>query len=234
MSFTCKDCSDRHLGCHGTCDAYLQEKARLTELNRKIYKEKMAETAFYEHYRDILSGGECGLHNEETKEKMRKSALGHTVSKDVKKILSDSKSIPIICIENNKVYRNCKEAAKDLGVCNTSISRVCTGKASHAGGMHFAKLRDYESDNLPVFKQSTKRNKRIICITTGEVFESETQAAKRYGVTSQAISHACSGKVQTCCGFAWTEAKHPELQDIPSRRELNKVVATTETSIPNR
>ena len=32
---SCKDCADRHPGCHGHCERYLKEKAEHDELNRK-------------------------------------------------------------------------------------------------------------------------------------------------------------------------------------------------------
>lgn len=171
---------------------------------------------------NLLSGGECGLHSLETKEKMQKAATGHKVSECVKNRLSEVRSIPVVCLETNRVYKSCKEASKELGICMTSISKVCLGKAGHAGGLHFAKLEDYESHTIPMYKRSTRKNKRIVCVDTGEVFESETQAAKKYGVTSQAISHACTGKVKTCCGLAWTEEKHPELMDIPARKDVQE------------
>lgn len=30
----CKNCNDRHLGCHGTCERYLEDRAKLDEINR--------------------------------------------------------------------------------------------------------------------------------------------------------------------------------------------------------
>lgn len=167
---------------------------------------------------NLLSGGECGLHSKETKEKIRKAVTGHIVSEEVKTRLSNIRSIPVICIETKRVYKSCKDASAELGICMTSISKVCLGKANHAGGLHFAKFEDYKTNRVPIFKRSTNKNKRIVCVDTGEVFESETQAAKKYGVTSQAISHACTGKTKTCCGLAWTEEKKPELMDIPARK----------------
>lgn len=36
--FSCKDCTNRHIGCHSTCERYISEKAendRLRELEHK-------------------------------------------------------------------------------------------------------------------------------------------------------------------------------------------------------
>ena len=74
--------------------------------------------------------------------------------------------------------------------------------------MRFAKLEDYKNKKVPKFEKSCNSAKRIVCVTTGEGFDSETDAAKKYGVTPQAISNACIGKVKTCCGLVWKEYKH--------------------------
>lgn len=168
---------------------------------------------------NLLSGGQCGLHSKETKEKIQKSNMGHSVSESVRKRLSVVRSVPVICLDTNKVYESAKIAAEELNICNSSIGKVCNGKAQQAGGLRFAKLEDYKNNTIPKFEKSCNSSKRIVCVTTGEVFRSETEAAKKYGVTSQAISHACTGKVKTCCGLAWTEEKRPDLMDIPARLE---------------
>ena len=37
--FSCKDCTERHVGCHSTCPKYLQEKAEHDKLREKIQKQ---------------------------------------------------------------------------------------------------------------------------------------------------------------------------------------------------
>lgn len=166
---------------------------------------------------NLLSGGQCGLHSVETKEKIKKSNTGHSVSESVRKRLSVVRSVPVICLDTNMVYASSKIAAKELNICYSSIGKACNGKAQFAGGFRFAKLKDYQNNTIPKFKNSCNKEKRIVCVTTGEVFQSETEAAKKYGVTSQAISHACTGKTRTCCGMVWNEEKRPDLMDIPAR-----------------
>lgn len=40
----CKDCvpPDRHPGCHGTCEKYLEEKKLIDEFNAQNYKQRHA------------------------------------------------------------------------------------------------------------------------------------------------------------------------------------------------
>lgn len=43
----------------------------------------------------------------------------------------------IICIENGKVYTGCRHAAKDLGLDESSIYKVASGKRKTCGGFRF-------------------------------------------------------------------------------------------------
>lgn len=165
-----------------------------------IHRFKSTDPAFGYN---LLSGGQCGLHSEETKKKIQKSNMGHSVTESVRKRLSLARSVPVICLDTNKVYASAKIASKELNICYSSIGKACNGKAQFAGGLRFAKLKDYKNNEMPRFQNSCNRKKRIVCVTTGETFNSETEASKKYGVTSQAISRACSGKVKTCCGMLW-------------------------------
>ncbi len=42
---TCKDCSDRQLGCHDHCERYKKAQREWIELNRKINKKRSQELA---------------------------------------------------------------------------------------------------------------------------------------------------------------------------------------------
>lgn len=164
----------------------------------KQYDSTNAEKGY-----NLLSGGECGLHSAESKERIRTANMGHAVTESTREKLARSKSIPVICLETKEIYRSSKEASEITGISRSSIGKACCGKAQTAGGLHFAKLSDYQNGMVPQFVPSPGSKKQILCVTTGERFDSEVEAAKKYGVTSQAISHACTGKVQTCLGMIW-------------------------------
>lgn len=40
---SCKDCKDRHVGCHSTCEKYINAKKEYDELQEKIKKSKYRE-----------------------------------------------------------------------------------------------------------------------------------------------------------------------------------------------
>jgi hypothetical protein len=39
MSYTCKGCEERHVGCHATCEKYLAAKAERDAMNESLRKE---------------------------------------------------------------------------------------------------------------------------------------------------------------------------------------------------
>lgn len=39
----CKDCDDRVIGCHATCERYLGEKKEIEELKEKIKKDQLVD-----------------------------------------------------------------------------------------------------------------------------------------------------------------------------------------------
>lgn len=57
----------------------------------------------------------------------------------------------IVCLNNGKRYRTQTEAAQDLGVYSSSISRHLRGELSHANGLRFAYAPD--DRQVPVEKE---------------------------------------------------------------------------------
>ena len=53
MSFECKDCSERYVGCHRTCESYLKEKEKIEERNERIRREKQKEHCLCDYYRNV-------------------------------------------------------------------------------------------------------------------------------------------------------------------------------------
>ena len=51
-----------------------------------------------------------------------------------------------------------------------------------------------------------KNSKKVLCVETGEVFESTVEAQRKTSVSHQNISYACKGKLKTAGGFHWQYA----------------------------
>lgn len=47
------------------------------------------------------------------------------------------RSIPVVCVETGTVYASSQSAAQKTGICQSSISSCCNGKAKTAGGFHW-------------------------------------------------------------------------------------------------
>ena len=52
-------------------------------------------------------------------------------------------------------------------------------------------------------RMSEKLSKKVINITTGEIFNSIKDGAKKYGLMPNSISNCCNGKYKTSGGFKW-------------------------------
>jgi biopolymer transport protein ExbB/TolQ len=68
-------------------------------------------------------------------------------------------------------------------------------------------------------KRNSKNCKPVICIETGEVFTSATDAAEKVGVHYSMMSSVCLGKVRTCKGmhFCYMNAALENLDAVMNR-----------------
>lgn len=51
--------------------------------------------------------------------------------------------------------------------------------------------------------RANPRARKIMCIETGEVYESITKAARALSLDSSSLTKACNGKKKSCKGFTW-------------------------------
>ena len=104
-------------------------------------------------------------------------------------------------------------AAKAYGVSQSSISSCCSGKLYSAGklkdgtpivwkyredvcGMKEEDIRDMLESILDIRRKNidTAKNKTVMCVTTGEIFPSMTDACKKYKIDPSSLSKHLSGK----------------------------------------
>lgn len=102
---------------------------------------------------------------------------------------------PIICVETGVVYNSIKEASTSCGVCRTSLTKCCSRQAIVVGGYHWAYLDEYGDDwTAPIL--STKENgewrrRKILCVETGDVWESIVDCSIETGIRAQNLSKVC-------------------------------------------
>lgn len=99
-----------------------------------------------------------------------------------------TQSKPVMCKETGIVYPSCAEAQRQTGIGWTNIAKCANGKMIQAGGYKWG----FVIDGKPVFKERENHNvSKIMCIETGEVFETATECAKSLGEKSAAVLLSC-------------------------------------------
>lgn len=196
--------------------------------NREIYYiEKLG--AFDNGYNMTLGGeGTRGcLHTEEYKKHMHDISVGKKFSEDtlIKMSLS-KKGIPQPETEarkkGRKVVSEKLKGRKHTEEHCKKLSESLKGKTPWNKGMKMpddyihpmqgkhhsedtkSKISKANSGKKRSKEQKEKISKPIICIETGEIYLSITEAADKHGVTIGAISRVLRGKSKTCCGLHWS------------------------------
>ena len=145
-------------------------------------------------------GGFITSHSKETIEKIRSSMVGKTHSQETKNKISQSKykdKIKVICIETGAEYESASDAMKQTGIDRSSISKVCRGLANTAGGFHWC------FKGKTVIPLRDKRFKSVICLNTGKIYPSISEAARATNSDPSNIKKVCDGKYKTTNKLKW-------------------------------
>ena len=132
----------------------------------------------------------------------------------------------VICIDTLEVFNSVKEASIKYNISNSSISSCCTGKNLTAGGYQWSFYvpgKEYELKPIPDKFENIKR--KVICVNTGEIFESIMSASRFYDITESNIRKACYGDQITAGGYQWKyyqEGMNYELEKTPIKGEKSK------------
>ena len=153
-------------------------------------------------------GGSGRSHEQskETKQKISNSLKGRVFSEEhLAKINKTLKRKSIICIETGIRYVSVSEAARQTGINRSNIKTAINGKRLSAGGYHWAVVDDQEKiSELSALAGKCKAAKRsVICVETGSIFESITEAARYMNVSQSGISNVLSGRSKTAGGYHW-------------------------------
>ena len=152
---------------------------------------------------NLTAGGQHGTLSQTSVEKLRASMMGHPVSDKVRAILSESRKIPLICIETQEVFASAKEVTDKMGFCYSSVLKAARGQQDTCGGFHFAWLSDYEKGQMKKFSPSPVVYSKVRCVTTGEEFDNVSDASRKTGLSRRSISYACNGIHKTCGNMQW-------------------------------
>ena len=131
------------------------------------------------------------------------------------------------CIETGKNYISISEAAREIGIKPNTLVNHIRGRQSAANGYHFEYLNEEETrefldsittKEIVIQRKAIIRGKgksyngnsnAVLCVTTGDVYTSCTDAAHHAGVTQAHMSHVCRGN-----GYAAKGKRYCYVKDI--------------------
>lgn len=125
-------------------------------------------------------------------------------------------STKVYCLSTNELFDSIADAARKYSISGGNISTCCSGKVNYAGvnddGVRLVWV--YHDDFLNMSKKEVSerihianhsregrysgKSKSVICLNTGEVFESARIAAKARGLDNSSICKACKGTIKYC------------------------------------
>lgn len=132
-----------------------------------------------------------------------------------KKTLEENKrDKAIICLETGVVYKSLIDAENQTGFSMKNLSRCCCNTIYTAYGLHW-EFYNYIYDSEQVRKNriaeleaakkksSSTTKKKVLCVETGEVFESAKEAATKYAITYANLCAVCRGTRSKAGGYQW-------------------------------
>ena len=170
------------------------------ESKQKMSEKRKGEKFSEEHKLNISKAKKGEKHSEEHNKKISEAKKGKKQSEETIRKRSEANSKKVICITTGEEFDSIKDAGDHYGIKPNNISCCCRGKKKSAGKLNYVPLQWKYSENddnncLEEYKLniSDPRSKKVMCITTGETFNSITDASDRYKVAQSSISSCCKG-----------------------------------------
>jgi len=150
-------------------------------------------------YNVSLGGGAYGGHSPETKAKMSRSRKGKP-GKQKSQECKDKMAQKHMNTGNPRYGKTVSPETKEL----------LRQKANERKAVFEPNTRtttDYRKRNT---SGSVKASRKVICVETGEVFDTSISAAKSIGVNPSCIRHVMCGRGRTTGGYHWERFDHEQ------------------------
>lgn len=200
-----------------------------TELSREdaCELEKQLISTYRSHDRDFgynidLGGFARGRVSEQTKQLLREKNLGRKMSKESRMKMSDAKKgIPLSEEHKKKLSVSLKgrapsEKQREIVRLRMMGNTLWLGKhlseetkdkiRQKALGREFSdEWRKHLSESHIGIAKGEKNHKsrKVVCVETGEIFPTITDAAKSVGITHSRVRECCLGIRKTTKGYHW-------------------------------
>lgn len=112
------------------------------EACKKMSEQRKGVKKSEEHIKNMSKSLAGRKFTEEHRKKLSESVRAINFNPDWGVRSGKARMKKVYCINNSTEYESTKQAAKDLGLCSGSVSRVCNGKYKHTKGFIFRYLKD--------------------------------------------------------------------------------------------
>lgn len=99
-------------------------------------------------------------------------------------------------------FESLQNAEDETGVPRSGISNVCCGRAVSAGNFYWR----YKDKPYEIKERYQANRTKVKCITTGEIFDSMTIAAKHFGFARSGIEACCQNRYKQTHGLEFEYA----------------------------
>lgn len=139
----------------------------------------------------------------------RKDCLGRIIKEKILKLREDKDGYLLITLHKNKKVKTFKvhRLVAEAFITNPNNYPIINHKDENPSNNHASNLewctQKYNCNyGNRVLKYTKSRGKKVICITTGKIFDALRDAERIYKIHNTSISACCKGKVKTA-------GKHP-------------------------
>lgn len=193
----------------------------ITEETRKklsYASSHISESTREKHRQNLIKRNKTEEHRKAVSDsaKRRKKEITENFSKywhlprseETKEKLKIAHQKRVVCIETGQIFDSITLAAKTLGLTRNAVGNVLNGYSVSAKGYHFA----FCDEKSPKVREAIKRCKSVICLETGEIFESVKMAAEKFGTCEANIKHCARGKYKQAKGFTFRYLENEVMQ----------------------
>lgn len=158
------------------------------------------------YWNDGMSVGDISktmnLHNSTIHNYLEKCTKLRLCSYDKEESKNRSTASKVYCLTTKEIFYSITNGSKKYNIPTSCIGKCCRGEQSYAGFYNDEKLiwayyDDYIKNGEDNVKCKLKENKnftKVICITTGKIFDSINEAAEHYEIRATGIQACCCGR----------------------------------------